>query len=86
MKTRRGWGGIIVPFAAYGMQVVACGVPLLSMYAPYELFSEADIYETYRACAVFFDMAAEIGDYVQLTCFRWMFPSLVRHNICASIA
>ena len=46
------------------MQVVDCGVPLLSMHAPYELSSKADIYETYRAYAAFYDTAAEIGDYM----------------------
>ena len=64
-KIDLGGGGTIAPFAAaYGMQVVDCGVLLLSMHAPYELSSKADIYETYRAYAAFYDTAAEIGDYM----------------------
>ena len=49
-----GGGGTIAPFAsAYGMQVVDCGVALLSMHAPYELSSKADVYEAYRAYGAF---------------------------------
>ncbi len=29
------------------------GVPVLSMHAPYELISKADIYSLYKACLAF---------------------------------
>jgi aspartyl aminopeptidase len=35
------------------MEVVDCGVALLSMHAPWEIASKADIYETYKAYKVF---------------------------------
>ena len=39
--------------AQYGAEVVDCGVPMLSMHAPLELVSKADIYMTYRAYSSF---------------------------------
>ena len=49
-KTDAGGGGTIAQFMAdKGIEVLDCGVALLSMHAPYELASKADIYWTYRA-------------------------------------
>ncbi len=60
-----GGGGTIAPFAAaYGMQVVDCGVALLSMHAPHELASKADVYETYRAYRAFLRSGARLEDYL----------------------
>ena len=60
-----GGGGTIAPFAAaYGMEVVDCGVVLLSMHAPYELASKADIYETYRAYRAFLESGLELEKYM----------------------
>ncbi len=60
-----GGGGTIAPFAAsYGMEVVDCGVVLLSMHAPYELASKADIYETYRAYRAFLESGFELRQYM----------------------
>ncbi|MBQ9422635.1 MAG: aminopeptidase [Pyramidobacter sp.] len=60
-----GGGGTIAPFAArYGMQVLDCGVALLSMHAPCELASKADIYETYRGYKAFLNSAAEMKNYL----------------------
>lgn len=59
-----GGGGTIAPFAAvYGMEVLDCGVALLSMHAPWELASKADVYETSRAYAAFLGSNARIEDY-----------------------
>ena len=54
-KIDLGGGGTISHMAAkYGMSVVDCGVPLLSMHAPFELASKLDIFETYRAYKAFY--------------------------------
>ena len=46
------------------MQVVDCGVALLSMHAPHELASKADVYETYRAYRAFLRSGARLEDYL----------------------
>lgn len=52
-KVDVGGGGTIAHFAAeYGMQVLDCGVPVLSMHAPWEITSSYDVeqaYECYKA-------------------------------------
>ncbi|MGN0837703.1 MAG: aminopeptidase [Pyramidobacter sp.] len=59
-----GGGGTIAPFASrYGMHVLDCGVALLSMHAPSELASKADVYETARAYAAFLSCSADIRKY-----------------------
>ncbi|KRQ88119.1 putative M18 family aminopeptidase 1 [Caloramator mitchellensis] len=53
-KVDQGGGGTIAYITAeYGMEVVDCGVALLSMHAPWEIASKVDIYETYKAYKVF---------------------------------
>lgn len=53
-KVDQGGGGTIAYILAeYGMEVLDCGVALLSMHAPWEIASKADIFETYRAYKVF---------------------------------
>ncbi|MBW2569091.1 MAG: aminopeptidase [Deltaproteobacteria bacterium] len=54
-KVDEGGGGTIAKFlAAHGMDVVDCGPPLLSMHAPFELSSKADVFAAYRAYLAFF--------------------------------
>ena len=49
-----GGGGTIAYLCAkYGMNVIDCGVPVLSMHAPWEVISKADIWEAYKAYAAF---------------------------------
>ena len=49
-----GGGGTIAYLCAkYGMNVIDCGVPVLSMHAPWELISKADLYEAYRCYQAF---------------------------------
>ena len=54
-KVDQGGGGTIAYILAnYGMEVVDCGVPLLSVHAPYEIASKADIYMAYKGYNAFF--------------------------------
>lgn len=48
-----GGGTIAYILAEYGMNVIDSGVPVLSMHAPWEATSKADVYETYRGYIVF---------------------------------
>ena len=53
-KVDLGGGGTIAYICAlYGMEVVDSGVPVLSMHAPEEVISKADLYEAMRAYAAF---------------------------------
>ena len=53
-KVDQGGGGTIAYILAnYGMQVIDCGVPVLSMHAPWEVASKADLFEAYRAYRAF---------------------------------
>ena len=50
----QGGGGTVAKFIAnLGIDTVDVGVPVLSMHAPYELISKADIYSLYLACLAF---------------------------------
>ncbi|WP_026895162.1 aminopeptidase [Clostridiisalibacter paucivorans] len=54
-KVDQGGGGTIAYMLSnYGMEVVDCGVPVLSMHAPYEIVSKADVYMTYKAYNAFY--------------------------------
>ncbi len=54
-KVDQGGGGTIAYMLAnYGMEVLDCGVPVLSMHAPYEVVSKADVYEAYKAYKAFY--------------------------------
>lgn len=49
-----GGGGTVAKFIAnLGIDTVDVGVPVLSMHAPYELISKADVYALYQACMAF---------------------------------
>ena len=57
-KVDAGGGGTIAYILAeYGMNVIDCGVPVLSMHAPWEVASKADIYEAYRGYKAFLELA-----------------------------
>ena len=43
-----GGGTIAYIMANYGMEVIDSGVAVLSMHAPWEVTSKADVYEAYR--------------------------------------
>lgn len=48
-----GGGTIAYILAKYGMRVIDCGVPVISMHAPWEVISKADLYEAYRGYQAF---------------------------------
>lgn len=48
-----GGGTIAYILATYGVEVVDCGVAVLSMHAPWEVVSKADVYEALRAYKAF---------------------------------
>jgi aspartyl aminopeptidase len=53
-KVDIGGGGTIAYIPAkYGINVIDCGVPVLSMHAPWETISKADLYEAYRGYKAF---------------------------------
>jgi aspartyl aminopeptidase len=55
-KVDAGGGGTICKYMAnIGMEVLDCGVPVLSMHAPFEVTSKIDIYYTYLAYKAFIE-------------------------------
>lgn len=55
-KVDEGGGGTISVFMSkLGMEVIDCGVPVLSMHSPYELISKIDLYYTYLAYKAFIE-------------------------------
>jgi len=48
-----GGGTIAMMIANLGVDVIDCGVPVLSMHAPFEIVSKVDLYNTYKAYAAF---------------------------------
>lgn len=55
-KLEKGGGGTIAMyFAAHGMEIIDCGVPLLSMHSPMEIANKSDIYMAYKAYKVFYE-------------------------------
>lgn len=55
-KVDQGGGGTVAQFIAnMNVETIDCGVPLLSMHAPYEVASKADVYMAYRAYKAFYE-------------------------------
>lgn len=55
-KVDKGGGGTVAQYLAnYGIDVIDCGVPLLSMHSPYELSSKLDVYMAYKAYKAFME-------------------------------
>ncbi|MDR0300880.1 MAG: aminopeptidase [Treponema sp.] len=53
-KVDKGGGGTIALYAAnLGMDVLDCGVPVLSMHSPFEVISKIDLYTTFRGYIAF---------------------------------
>ncbi len=53
-KVDAGGGGTVAMFIAnHNIETVDLGVPVLSMHAPYEVVSKADVYSTYEAFVAF---------------------------------
>ena len=53
-----GGGTIAYILSLYGMNVVDCGVPVLSMHAPWEAVNKADLFEAYRGYKAFLQGAS----------------------------
>ena len=55
-KVDEGGGGTVAKFLApYGMQIVDCGPPVLSMHSPFEITHKGDIYMTYKGYRAFLE-------------------------------
>ncbi len=54
-KVDAGGGGTIAQFVAnLGVDTIDCGVPMLSMHAPYEVVGKMDVYMSYKAFKAFY--------------------------------
>ena len=54
-KVDAGGGGTVAQFIAnLNVDTIDCGVPLLSMHAPYEVASKIDVYMAYKAYIAFY--------------------------------
>ena len=54
-KVDEGGGGTVAKYLAiYGMDIIDCGPPILSMHSPFEVSSKADIYQNCKAYRAFF--------------------------------
>ncbi|MCM8830349.1 MAG: aminopeptidase, partial [Candidatus Omnitrophica bacterium] len=54
-KIEQGGGGTVATYIArYNVDTIDCGTGVLSMHAPYELTSKADVYSTYLAYKSFY--------------------------------
>ncbi|MDR1920721.1 MAG: aminopeptidase [Candidatus Adiutrix sp.] len=62
-KQEEGGGGTeALHLAAYGMNIVDCGPPVLSMHSPFEISSKADLWMTVRAYAAFLKMESTFAE------------------------
>jgi aspartyl aminopeptidase len=53
-KVDKGGGGTIAKYAAnLGLEVLDCGIPVLSMHSPFEVISKLDLYTAFRGYSVF---------------------------------
>ncbi|MDR3333667.1 MAG: aminopeptidase [Treponema sp.] len=53
-KVDKGGGGTIAQFIAnLGLDVLDCGIPVLSMHSPFEVISKIDLYTTYKGYIAF---------------------------------
>jgi len=57
-KQEEGGGGTVALFlAAYGLNIIDCGPPVLSMHSPFEISSKADLWMTVRAYTAFLNLS-----------------------------
>ncbi len=55
-KVDHGGGGTIAQYVAnLNMDVIDCGVPVLSMHSPFEVTSKADVYMAYKSYVTFYE-------------------------------
>ena len=54
-KVDQGGGGTIAMYVAnLNMDVIDCGVPVLSMHSPFEVTAKGDIYMAYKSYVAFY--------------------------------
>jgi len=54
-KIEQGGGGTVATFfARLNIQTIDCGTGVISMHAPFEVTSKADVYSTYNAYKAFY--------------------------------
>ena len=53
-----GGGTIAYILSLYGMNVIDCGVPVLSMHSPWEAISKADLFEAFKGYKAFYRKAS----------------------------
>ncbi len=59
-KVDMGGGGTIAQYVAnLNMDVIDCGVPLMSMHAPLEISAKGDVYMAYRTYAAFYELTRD---------------------------
>ena len=59
-KVDEGGGGTVAKFlATYGMEIIDCGPPVLSMHSPFEIAHKGDLYMTYRGFRAFLEESSE---------------------------
>lgn len=59
-KVDAGGGGTVAKFlAVYGMEIIDCGPPVLSMHSPFEIAHKGDVHMTYRGYRAFLEGPAE---------------------------
>ena len=52
----QGGGGTIAQYVAnLNMDVIDCGVPVLSMHAPFEVTAKSDVYMAYKSYVAFYN-------------------------------
>ncbi|GHU36682.1 putative M18 family aminopeptidase 1 [Spirochaetia bacterium] len=57
-RVNKGGGGTIALYAAnMGIEVLDCGIPVLSMHSPFEVISKIDLYTTYKGYTAFMNDA-----------------------------
>jgi len=55
-KVDQGGGGTIAMYIAnLNMDVIDCGVPVLSMHSPFEITAKSDVYMAYKSYVAFFN-------------------------------
>jgi aspartyl aminopeptidase len=60
-KVDKGGGGTIALHAAnLGIEVLDCGIPVLSMHSPFEVISKIDLHTAYRGYKVFLEAEAGV--------------------------
>ncbi|MBN2123565.1 MAG: aminopeptidase [Deltaproteobacteria bacterium] len=59
-KIDEGGGGTVAKFlAVYGMEIIDCGPPILSMHSPFEIAHKGDLYMTYKGFRAFLEEPSE---------------------------